>query len=377
LLHPVNGTHICHKVVVTESGTAFGEKERTAASTLQFCSNVFHIPGCKKLALFNIDHSPTCSGCENEVGLATQEGGDLEEVDVLRGDLDFLWGMNIGCDGHAGLAADLGEQFATVTDVCATKGTYRGAVCLVVGSLEDKLRAEIGANPLELACHPSSEGGTLNHAGSENKEKVLPTKRVAADFYDTARHWGNLNTRGESRQDLKRFFNLTEKPRYPESPCIKWIRSVFLAWSAWSRSIAPMSAIGTETLLSQLNWRYATKQFDPTRKIDPVTWAALEEALVLSPSSFGLQPWRFYVITDRATKEKLVPLSWGQRQLADASHIVVFAVKHPISAADVRRHIERTAQVRGRSVDEFAGFETVVNDFLENPPGSLDIKAWS
>jgi nitroreductase len=138
-----------------------------------------------------------------------------------------------------------------------------------------------------------------------------------------------------------------------------------------------MSAIGTETLLSQLHWRYATKQFDPTRKIDPVTWAALEEALVLSPSSFGLQPWRFYVITDRATKEKLVPLSWGQRQLADASHIVVFAVKHPISAADVRRHIERTAQVRGRSVDEFAGFETVVNDFLENPPGSLDIKAWS
>jgi nitroreductase len=138
-----------------------------------------------------------------------------------------------------------------------------------------------------------------------------------------------------------------------------------------------MSVIGIETLLRQLNWRYATKQFDPTRKIDPTTWAALEEALILSPSSFGLQPWRFYVITDRDTKEKLVPLSWGQRQLADASHVVVFAVKHPILAGDVRRHIERTAQVRGRSVEEFAGFENVVNDFLENPPGSLDIKAWS
>ena len=74
--------------------------------------------------------------------------------------------------------------------------------------------------------------------------------------------------------------------------------------------LRPMSAIDTETLLSQLKWRYATKQFDPTKKIDPATWAALEEVLILSPSSFGLQPWRFYVITDRELKEKLVPLSW-------------------------------------------------------------------
>jgi nitroreductase len=130
-------------------------------------------------------------------------------------------------------------------------------------------------------------------------------------------------------------------------------------------------------LLSQLKWRYATKQFDPTRKIDPATWAALEEVLILSPSSFGLQPWKFYVITDQETKEKLVPLSWGQRQLAKASHVVVFAVRHPIEATDVRRHIERTAEVQGRSVEELAGFENVVNDFLENPPDSLDIRAWA
>jgi nitroreductase len=138
-----------------------------------------------------------------------------------------------------------------------------------------------------------------------------------------------------------------------------------------------MSAIDSETLLSQLKWRYATKQFDPTRKIDPATWAALEEVLILSPSSFGLQPWKFYVITDQETKEKLVPLSWGQRQLAKASHVVVFAVRHPIEATDVRRHIERPAEVQGRSVEELAGFENVVNDFLENPPDSLDIRAWA
>ena len=138
-----------------------------------------------------------------------------------------------------------------------------------------------------------------------------------------------------------------------------------------------VSAIDTETLLGQLKWRYATKQFDPEKKIAPATWAALEEALILSPSSFGLQPWRFYVITDEAIKGKLVPLSWGQRQLVDASHVVVFAVRHPISPADVRHYIERTVVVRGRDAEDLAGFEKVINDFLENPPYALDIKAWS
>ena len=138
-----------------------------------------------------------------------------------------------------------------------------------------------------------------------------------------------------------------------------------------------VSAIDTETLLGQLKWRYATKQFDPRKKIAPATWAALEEALILSPPSFGLQPWRFYVITDEAIKEKLVRLSWGQRQLVDASHVVVFAVRHPISPADVRHYIERTVVVRGIDTEDLAGFEKVINDFLENPPYALDIKAWS
>ena len=80
------------------------------------------------------------------------------------------------------------------------------------------------------------------------------------------------------------------------------------------------ATIQRESLIQQLNWRYATKQFDPQRKISPEDWAALEEALVLTPSSFGLQPWKFIVVTDPATREKLVPVSWGQRQAADASH---------------------------------------------------------
>jgi len=66
-----------------------------------------------------------------------------------------------------------------------------------------------------------------------------------------------------------------------------------------------MDTIEGNQLLARLNWRYATKQFDPTRKISPENWAALENALILSPSSYGLQPWRFIVISDQKMREKL------------------------------------------------------------------------
>jgi nitroreductase len=146
---------------------------------------------------------------------------------------------------------------------------------------------------------------------------------------------------------------------------------------ARARSIPPVKRIDSDNLVAALKWRYATKQFDPTKKIDAATWETLEEALVLAPSSFGLQPWKFIVITDQAVKESLVSLSWGQRQLADASHVVVFTVKHPLASTDVRRHIERTAELQGTPVETLAGYEKVVADFIATPPFGLEIRSWS
>lgn len=107
------------------------------------------------------------------------------------------------------------------------------------------------------------------------------------------------------------------------------------------------SAIHREQLIAQLNWRYATKQFNPQRKISPQDWAALEESLVLTPSSFGLQPWKFIVVTSQATREKLVPVSWGQRQVADASHLVVFTIKKNLGERDIEAYLNLIAKVRG------------------------------
>src|SRR3954464_7230256 len=108
-----------------------------------------------------------------------------------------------------------------------------------------------------------------------------------------------------------------------------------------------MKPIDRTQLLGQLNWRYATKHYDRTRKISAADWAALEEALVLSPSSLGLQPWAFLVVDNPAARAELMLASYGQRQVVAASPLVVFANKANLGEADVDAYVRRTAEVRG------------------------------
>ena len=135
--------------------------------------------------------------------------------------------------------------------------------------------------------------------------------------------------------------------------------------------------VSNETLLQQLQWRYAVKKFDPVRKIPAADWDTLEQALVLTPSSFGLQPWKFVVVTDQVTKEKLVLASWNQQQVADASHVVVFAVRKPLTESDVDRYIALTAEIRGVAVESLAGFKKMMMGSLVPPPPGLDIHHWA
>ena len=114
------------------------------------------------------------------------------------------------------------------------------------------------------------------------------------------------------------------------------------------------NTIDSKQLLGQLNWRYATKQFDPNKKINAQDWATLEEALLLTPSSGGLQPWKFIVVTDPAVRAKLLPASYGQAQVVEASHLVVLAAKANYGAEDVDAHVARTARLRDVPVETLA-----------------------
>jgi nitroreductase len=130
-------------------------------------------------------------------------------------------------------------------------------------------------------------------------------------------------------------------------------------------------------LIDQLNWRYATKQYDPTRKISAADWATLEEALVLSPSSLGLQPWAFLVVDDPAVRAQLLLASYGQPQIVDASHLVVFATKINLGEADVDAHVRRVAEVRGISVDSLVGLRTMALRSIVQGMTDAERRVWA
>lgn len=130
-------------------------------------------------------------------------------------------------------------------------------------------------------------------------------------------------------------------------------------------------------LIDQLNWRYATKQFDPGHKINSQDWATIEEALLLTPSSGGLQPWKFVVVTDPQTCTKLKPASYGQAQITDASHLVVFAAKSNFSEADVDAHIRHVADVQGAPVEALAPLRNMLVGGIVNGMDAASRAAWA
>jgi nitroreductase len=138
-----------------------------------------------------------------------------------------------------------------------------------------------------------------------------------------------------------------------------------------------MSPCAPETLIQALNWRYATKVFDPARKITPEQLRTLEESLVLTPSSFGLQPYRFLVIADPEVRARLREASWGQAQVTDCSHLVVFLARKQLTEADVDHLVERIAQVRGVTAESLAGYRGMMLGTLVTGPRSASVPEWA
>ncbi|QQR81854.1 MAG: NAD(P)H-dependent oxidoreductase [Deltaproteobacteria bacterium] len=106
-----------------------------------------------------------------------------------------------------------------------------------------------------------------------------------------------------------------------------------------------MTTLSGNHLIEQLQWRYAVKKFE-TLKISAQDWKVLEDALILSPSSYGLQPWKFIVVTNSGVKKQLRPVSWGQSQIEDCSQLVVFAARKTMDEAYVQKFINRIVDVR-------------------------------
>ena len=127
----------------------------------------------------------------------------------------------------------------------------------------------------------------------------------------------------------------------------------------------PHMTISPDKLLAALRWRYATKRFDPAHKIPVATWDAIEESLVLTPSSFGLQPWKFIVIQDPGIRALLSPESWKQPQVTEASHYVVLTARTDLDATDIDAWMARTAEVQGNHMETTAPLRGMIQGFAQ------------
>ena len=105
-----------------------------------------------------------------------------------------------------------------------------------------------------------------------------------------------------------------------------------------------------------LSWRYATKKFDPTQKVTADDIETILSATNLSASSYGLQPYQFLLIQDKELQEKLVPCSYGQQQVHDASAVLVFAIRTNINDDYIRQSAKETEEARGLESGQLDGY---------------------
>lgn len=109
-----------------------------------------------------------------------------------------------------------------------------------------------------------------------------------------------------------------------------------------------------EQYIDGLQWRYACKKFDPQARIGEPVWRALAESLHLSPSSLGLQLWKFVVVTNKELKGQLKAVSWNQAQVEDCSHYVVLCARREVNRLDVDRYLAQIEFVRHPSAEKLA-----------------------
>ena len=120
------------------------------------------------------------------------------------------------------------------------------------------------------------------------------------------------------------------------------------------------------TLLENLNWRYATKKFDATKKISAADLNTLKEAVRLAASSYGLQPFKVVLVENPEIREKLKAAAWGQTQITDASNLFVFANDLNAGPESVAAYIKNISETRGLPTEALGGFADMMNGVISN-----------
>ncbi len=125
--------------------------------------------------------------------------------------------------------------------------------------------------------------------------------------------------------------------------------------------------------LDKLQWRYACKKFDTTKKLSEAKLTVLKQAFNLTATSYGLQPLKMLVISNQTLKEELVPLTMNQSQVADCSEVLVLCTETQISSSYIKEYFDTVVSLRETPRDVLQPFEDfLTNDFSQKDPSQIN-----
>ncbi|MFE3847632.1 NAD(P)H-dependent oxidoreductase [Flavobacterium sp. LB3P45] len=114
------------------------------------------------------------------------------------------------------------------------------------------------------------------------------------------------------------------------------------------------------TFLEHQNWRYATKKFDTTKKIATEDLNILKEAIRLSSSSYGLQPYKVIIVENPELRAQLQPAAWGQSQIVEASHLIIFANETNIGDDAIDSFLKNISATRSTPLEDLSGYGDIM-----------------
>lgn len=116
--------------------------------------------------------------------------------------------------------------------------------------------------------------------------------------------------------------------------------------------------------IEALNWRYATKSFDTTKKVSQSDLDEIIECFRLTPSSFGLEPWKLIVIENDELKNELVNYSYNQKQVGESSHLLVFTIRTDLDDNFIDEHLDNNTKITGATRESLIGYENVMKSYF-------------
>lgn len=129
-------------------------------------------------------------------------------------------------------------------------------------------------------------------------------------------------------------------------------------------------------IIKALNWRYATKSYDSSKKVSEKDLDEMLEAMRLSPSSFGLQPWKFVVVEDKELRKKIAEKAWNQPQVTEASHLIVICAKTDVTEDYIKNFIKDIAKTRDIPVESLKGYEDMMINFRKSLSAE-EVRNWT